>query len=309
MNSKALRNGVPLRDLLVLKYPHKMPDAPYPPALTVEFTDACDLKCRYCNNPLFPHPRTYLEDEVLSRLCQRIEEAGIRRVRVGGGEPTLNQNLGRYLRELKQRVRFLSIITNAQWKREGIAEELAGSGVDLIEISIDAGGAAYYEASRQGASYDRLLANLAKLKEERVRQRAKTVVKVRLMVRPSTKHLEQQEVRFLRQWVDGVLPQYILKHPDSDYDDDVFIPQHLAQEEYPRCTLIFKDMQVLMDGRVPLCQPKGSALGEGEKIFVGNIMQHTILGMWNGDQMKRVRNAHRHRIEADMRMCQGCFSS
>ncbi|MCD4828241.1 MAG: radical SAM protein [Candidatus Cloacimonetes bacterium] len=309
VNQRVLASGIPLRELIVLKYPRRLPDAAKPPALTVEFTDACDLACRYCNNPLFPYPRTFMEADVFEKLCRRIEEADINRVRVGGGEPTLHTDTGKYLKALSARVKFLSIVTNAQWKRKTIVNELLTSGVDMIEISIDAGGAEYYESSRENASYALLLENLKQLRLERKRLRSKTIVKVRLMVRPSTLHLEKDEITFLRHYVDCVLPQYIMKHPDSDYDEDVFFPEHVVKHEYPMCTIIFKDMQVLMDGSVPLCQPKGSALGEDEKIFVGNIMEQSILDIWNGELPKKVRNAQRHRIAKDMKCCQGCNSA
>jgi len=304
VNTRLLSKGVPLRELLVLKYPLRLPDAPRPPALTVDFTDACDLRCRYCNNPLLPNPRSFMSDEVFATLCRRIEEAGINRVRVGGGEATLHPRLGYFLAELAKRVKFLSLTSNGQWKSPQIIADILASNLDMLEVSIDAGGAEYYERSRINAGYELLMNNLRLLHEERSRLRKKTIVKVRLMVRPSTKSREMQEIHFLEQFVDSVLPQYVLKHPDSDYDDDVFVPQHLAQGEFPQCSMVFKDMQVLMNGDVPLCQPKGSALGE--RIFLGNIMQSGILDLWNGPMMKRVRSAHRYRLPADMECCRGC---
>ena len=306
VNSRVLGSGVPLRELLTLKYPHRLPDAPKPPALTVEFTDHCDLRCAYCNNLLFNKPRTYMGEDVFQRLLQQIEAAKINRVRVSGGEPTLHPEMGRYMKELASRVKFLSIITNGQWKKPNIIKELVASGVDLVEVSVDAGGAEYYEKSRQGASYQRLLDNLAALKEERDRQGAKLIIKSRLMVRPSTKDLEDREVAFLRRYVDSVLPQYILKHPDSEYEEDVFYPRHVVQGEYTRCSMIFKDMQILMDGSVPLCQVLGSIIDDDRKLFVGNILHDDILDIWRGEQMTRVRNAHRNRVIDDMAMCKGC---
>src|SRR5262245_57038029 len=64
----ALRRGVSLHSMLVTKFPYWFKDLSVPSSLSVEFTDACNLRCVYCNNPGFANPRTFMSDEVFEHL-------------------------------------------------------------------------------------------------------------------------------------------------------------------------------------------------------------------------------------------------
>lgn len=306
INTRIIAKGIPLSELLVLKYPYKLRDAKKPPMLSVDLTDACNLECRYCNNPLFIHPRTMMSDDTFAALLQQIELAKVNRVRIGGGEPTLHPQCTNYLKEVVKRSRFVSIVTNAQWSDHNIAEGLIDAGIDLIEVSVDAGGAEVYEKSRVNANYQRLLNNLLYLKSLRDKKRCKTIIKIRLMIRPSTKFLEREEREFYKAYCDTVLPQLVVKHPDSDYMDDVFLQHHVALHNIPVCSVPYKDLQIRADGRIPICPSKGSALQKENQFFLGNICSDSILSLWNGDTMKEIRKAHRTRIGDILEICRDC---
>lgn len=305
-NAYALKRGIPLRELIQLKYPFKLPDPPKPPILSVDFTDACDLQCVYCNNPLFPYPRTMMSDEVFNCLLKNLKTAKINRVRIGGGEPTLHPKCALMLKQLSHLTKYLSIITNAQWKEPQTIDEILCSGVSLIEVSVDAGGAKFYEASRKNANYKRLLKNIRYMREQRDRLKSKAKIRIRLMIRPSTKHLERQETRFWNRYADFVLPQLVLKRPDSQYDKDVFYPTIYDKQTAPICTIPFKDLQVRPDGRIPLCPAKGSTLEPKKRQFIGHICQDSLLAIWNGAELKELRQAHRIRQGAMLENCINC---
>ncbi|NLN85529.1 MAG: radical SAM protein [Candidatus Cloacimonetes bacterium] len=306
LNSHVLKRGVPARELIGLKYPFKLPDPVKPPLLSVDFTDACDLACVYCNNPLFPHPRTMMSDGIFNCLLQNLRAAKINRVRVGGGEPMLHPKCAEMLTKLKPLTKYLSIITNGQWKDPHDIDEVLLSGVDLIEVSVDAGGAKIYEASRQNASYTRLLKNIRHLRQLRDRLRNGTLIRVRLMLRPSTRHLERWETAFWKRYADAVLPQFLLKHPDSDYDDDVFHSKVYDENTAPVCTLPFKDLQIRPDGRIPLCPAKGCSLDPAKRSFLGHVCHDSLIDIWNGPDFKAMRLAQRSRQGKILEGCKGC---
>jgi MoaA/NifB/PqqE/SkfB family radical SAM enzyme len=306
LNSHVLAKGIPARELLLLKFPLILPDAPKPPTLSIDITDACNLQCQYCNNPLFPHPRNMMSDEVIEQLLKQIECAHINRIRIGGGEPTLHPGFANILKEISSRTKFLSIITNGQWEDPHYAKDILESGVDLIEISVDAGGAEIYEMSRINASYDKLLKNLAYLYATRNEMKSSSQIKIRLMLRPSTLHLEKEYSQFLLDYCDCILPQMVIKHPDSQYDEDVFI--HLPKDgnDDRICTLPFKDLQVRPDGSVPLCSAIGCSLDKDKQVYLGNISDFSILELWNSDKMVHLRQMHRSRKGATLITCRDC---
>ncbi len=306
LNSRILAKGVPLKELLILKYPFYMSDAKKPPLLSVDITDACDLACVYCNNPLFPHPRTMMSDEAIACLLKQVERSKINRVRIGGGEPTLHPKFAYIMRELSKRTKFLSLVTNGQWKDPAYAEILLRTGVDFIEVSLDAGGAEVYEKARPGANYKRLLDNLKALQRTRDILGCDVIIKVRLMLRPSTMHLEHEETKRLKRYCDCVHPQWLLKHPESDYDDDVFMQRSIAAHEIPVCSVPYRDLQVRPDGRIPLCPAKGCSIHTEKQQFIGDICGDSLLDIWNGKEMKEIRLAHRTRKGEVLQECLGC---
>jgi MoaA/NifB/PqqE/SkfB family radical SAM enzyme len=68
-----------------------------------------------------------------------------------------------------------------------IPKSLIDAPVDLVEISIDAGGKARYEASRVRGNYEILMRNLERLHRMRNESKSRTMINIRLMVRPSNK--------------------------------------------------------------------------------------------------------------------------
>jgi len=185
-------------------------------------------------------------------------------------------------------------------------ENLLGCGLNLIEVSVDAGGAKVYEASRKNASYKLLLENLRGLRKLRDRRKSNTLIKIRLMLRPSTRTLEKRETDFWQHYADIVMPQWLLKHPESDYAEDVFIQESVAENRIPQCTVLFRDLQVRPDGTIPLCPAKGCTIMSQDRIFLGDLRHDNLVDLWNSPLMRDMRDAHRQRRVKKLALCHNC---
>lgn len=303
---KAIRNGVSIRGLVQSRFPFLLGAPRLPSSISIQITDACNLKCLYCNNPLFSNPRTFMKEDTFQDVLLRLDELKrVDRIRVCGGEPTLHPKFDTISGELSKRTRFLSIVTNAQWHKEKIPHALVDH-YDLIEVSIDAGGKETYESSRIGGRYEHLMDNLQKLNELRQSTGSKAHINIRFMIRPSNDADKEKEYDFLKTLCNTIMPQYLLKHPESDYEEDVYIGKNSADDSYPKCTLPFKDLQIRADGDIPLCQVTGSTIDPGRKRIIGNVRDNSLAEVWNGPEMMNIRNAHKHRVYADMNVCKGC---
>ena len=301
----ALRRGVSLRSMLVTKFPFWFSDLPEPASISVELTDACNLKCVYCNNPGFANPRRFMTDELFDELIARLAAVRCPRIRVGGGEPTVHPKFDRFSKRLAECTPFLSIVTNGQWTNGKTIETLLEH-YQLIEISVDAGGPAIYESSRRGGSYATLVENIGRLGERKRILRSRALINIRLMVRPSTVDRLTEERRLWSSHCDSIMPQYVMKRPETDYEDDVFHSPQVLAAQFPRCTLPFKDLQIRANGDVPLCQVTGSASDKARKVIIGSIERHSITELWRSAALRTVRNAHRRRLDGDMEVCRGC---
>lgn len=306
LNYRVLRNGIPLREILILKYPLLFPDAGLPPLLSVDFTDYCNLRCLYCYNPYLLETRSFMSEEVFSALLAKLDNQPVNRIRISGGEPTLHPQLGHYLSELAKRCRFLSLISNGQWMDEAIADTILRSGVSLIELSLDAGGTETYEKSRPGASYNKFMTNLIGLARLKKKLKVQCLIKIRLMLRPSTLSFKTRESTFLKRYCDIVLPQFILQHPDTPAQEDIFLQQSHQENSLPVCGVPFRDLQVRPDGKIPLCPAKGSCRDFEKCIFIGDIMTTGIKQAWSNLQLRKMRQAQRQHRGYILQLCRNC---
>jgi radical SAM protein with 4Fe4S-binding SPASM domain len=249
-----------------------------------------------------------MDRAVQKRIIEDVKKYRINRVKIGGGEPTLNPDFFDFCKELSQNTRFLSVVTNAQWRDATMIKYLIESKLSMIEVSVDAGGKSVYESSRVGADYDLLQNNLRELIAYRNKMKSKTLIKIRLMLRPSTMHLERTESELWKNCSDAVLPQYIMKSPESDYESDVFISYNSQNNIIPRCTVPFKDLQVRVNGDVPYCQILGSKLNKQDRMIAGNLLKTDISAIWN-KEIKKFRDEHRNRQHNLTEICRSCKGS
>lgn len=302
----ALKKGVLFIELARTQFPFMLPNANKPSALVVEFTNTCNIYCVYCNNPKIERPRGFMSTKTFSRLLQNIREMNISRVIVGGGEPTLHPQFASFTKELAKTTKFLSIVTNGQWKREEIFHEMLLAPIDLIEISVDAGSKKNFENSRKGASFDKLLHYLRLLQNEKKRLKAPSLINIRLMLRPSQKSIENQQIKYWSQFADIIMPQYIVKLKYVDYYEDIYYPIQYKTQAYPRCSIPFKELTIQWNGDVPLCGPSGNEINLLLRLIIGNINKNPIKDIWNGKVFQQYREGHRKRELDKIRVCKGC---
>ena len=302
----AVSKGISVSDLLRSQFPFTFDDAPEPPIVALEFTNYCNLKCPYCTSPLGERKRGYMDPKVFYRVLEDLQKMKPNRIQlVGNGESTLHPNFSEFINELGKTGKYISMVTNGQWIHPETSRRILEAPLDLVEISIDAGGKEGYESSRINGKFDRLLDNLSDLNSLRKELKAKTLINIRVMLRPSQMNTFQQELEFWQKYGDKVMPQYITKINGTDYDDDVFLPIQTKTESFPKCSMPFKHMEVKYTGDVLMCYYTPFQIGY-PGLVIGNVQNSTINEIWNCEIMKEYREAHRKRMESKMPVCKGC---
>jgi GTP 3',8-cyclase len=109
--------------------------------LRISITDRCNLRCVYCTywrewekQP----PAEILRYEELLRLAAVAAEAGVRKIRVTGGEPLVRRGLVGFLQELKRLpgIDQVCLTTNGVLLRE-LAPAIYNAGVRHLNVSLD----------------------------------------------------------------------------------------------------------------------------------------------------------------------------
>jgi cyclic pyranopterin phosphate synthase len=108
--------------------------------LRLSVTDRCNLRCAYCmpEDPVwFPRDRILTFEEI-RRVVEALAPAGVRKVRLTGGEPLVRRDLPDLVRMLAgiPGVEDLSLTTNGVLLARH-ARELAAAGLGRVNISLD----------------------------------------------------------------------------------------------------------------------------------------------------------------------------
>jgi radical SAM protein with 4Fe4S-binding SPASM domain len=141
------------------------PVPPLPPAVQVEVTSACNLRCAMCLVRYRP-PVNKITGAMPLEMFRRLVDdlPGLRQLTLQGlGEPLLAPHLLDMVRYAKQRAIRVGFNSNATLLNRRRADELVASGLDWLHVSVDGADAATFESIRDGASLPTVLDNLAGL--------------------------------------------------------------------------------------------------------------------------------------------------
>lgn len=132
-----------------------------PRSVRLSLTDRCDLACIYCR----PHRNDGYVDEKLDlsawqTMAAGLVRAGVRRVRLTGGEPLLHPNIVDVIRYLDSLgIDDLALTTNAT-QLARLAIPLREAGLRRINVSLDTLDAARFTRMTRGGRLDDVLAGI-----------------------------------------------------------------------------------------------------------------------------------------------------
>lgn len=125
-------------------------------ALRISVTDVCNIRCQYCmpaeGAQFLPHQRL-LSFEQIERFVRMVSAAGIRKIRITGGEPLMRPRLHELIERLAgiDGLEDLAITTNGMLLADQLPA-LVAAGLKRINISLDTLNAATFKtlARREG---------------------------------------------------------------------------------------------------------------------------------------------------------------
>jgi GTP 3',8-cyclase len=138
-------------------------DAPRvePRTVRVSLTDRCDLACVYCRPSRSDgYLEKRLEDEAWRAMVRALVQAGVRRVRITGGEPLLHPRVTELVAFVASLgVDDLALTTNATLL-EKLAQPLRDAGLRRLTVSLDSLVAERFWRITRGGRLDRVLAGV-----------------------------------------------------------------------------------------------------------------------------------------------------
>jgi GTP 3',8-cyclase len=137
--------------------PRPVPATP-PRSVRLSLTDRCDLACIYCR----PHKddsyvSERLDFEAWKTMVRGLVDAGVRRVRLTGGEPLLHRDVVRVVEYLSQLgLDDVALTTNAT-RLDKLAHPLRAAGLSRVNISIDSLDPARFKRMTRGGRLEVVL--------------------------------------------------------------------------------------------------------------------------------------------------------
>ena len=114
--------------------------------LRISVTDRCNFRCSYCMpSDIFNKDYKYIsQDKILTyeeiiTICKLLNQFGLKKIRLTGGEPLLRKNIDKLIARLKTDacIENISMTTNGSLLTEEKTRLLKAAGLDSITLSID----------------------------------------------------------------------------------------------------------------------------------------------------------------------------
>jgi len=283
----------------------------FPSQLVVDSTELCNLACVHCVHPQFKKSEFYsgkcLDPDLSHKAVDEVATTGkdlcdyIRYT--GNGEPLLHPKIFDMLTYAVERVdASITITTNACTRKTEKIEALIATGLDIIDISIDAHTPETYASIRVHGDLDLTRANVLRLIEMSKAPGCRTKVVVSYIEQPQNQH---ETADFEQYWQDQGADYVVIRrlHTNAGAFVDLAAAAPSASTTEARRPCLYPWERILLNARgelafCPVDWVHGST--------VADFRTTTIAETWQGEFYERLRKAHLTNCYTDHAFCGQC---
>ncbi|HTJ80185.1 MAG TPA: radical SAM protein, partial [Polyangiaceae bacterium] len=130
----------------------------------LSLTDRCDMACVYCMPPggeaEHGERAELLSDDEIARLVRVLARAGVRRIRLTGGEPLVRRGVPELVARIREAGATEVVLTTNASLLPRHAQSLADAGLAGVNVSIDSLDAERFAAITRGGDLASVLAGI-----------------------------------------------------------------------------------------------------------------------------------------------------
>jgi len=283
-----------------------------PMFFSIETLNHCNLRCVYCpqSKPhehfINGHGRMTLEqfDAVLDRIQTAFRPRSVSLHR--DGEPLLNPDLETYIAHATDRGMSVSFSTNGTLLTPERAQRLLSAGLRFANSDFCAD-AAVYESLRVGANWHKTLAGLVYLLDaaDELKLPFRIIIKDLNAGGPETEQTRAamsatRELFAKHAARVGVIPIFF-HNALRRSAQDLSLRNPVRSSHYNLCHQPWVNMTIDWSGRVVGC-----CRDLRSEYVLGNILEQPAWEIWNGEPMRRLREALAQRRPRDINICASC---
>lgn len=180
----------------------------YPDKITtVVFTGGCNFRCPYCHNRqmVLGEGQPIQAREVLEFLMKR--KKYIDAVCISGGEPTLQQGLYHFIKELKQAEFFVKLDTNGS--APGLIRQLLSEGLlDYVAMDIKAPLSKYQAITKTAVAIEKIKESIELISASSIDYEFRTTV--------CEEFFTQEDILEIAEYIKGARGYFLQNFRDSD---------------------------------------------------------------------------------------------
>jgi MoaA/NifB/PqqE/SkfB family radical SAM enzyme len=271
--------------------------AEFPSQIIVDATEVCNLACIHCPHPVFKksshYAARYQSVELNRKLVDEVRDFGKGHTQyiryTGEGEPLLSPKIFELLSYAKKESGVqVTLTTNGSFLDERRVELLLGTGVDSVDISIDAFTPETYEQIRVNGNLAVTRANVLRLIEAIRRGKSGTKVMVSYVEQPlNLTETDQFEQFWKDSGADFVIVRRLHSAAGSIGSAAALLRAEIGAEERRPCLYPWERVSLNPRGELIFC-PQDWVRGS----VVADYRTTTIRETWKGEFYRRLREAH-----------------
>jgi pyruvate-formate lyase-activating enzyme len=283
----------------------------FPSQVIIDVTERCNLACIHCPHPAFRKSVHYggrsLDPELNAKAIDEVATAGrgiVRQVRyTSEGEPLLNPALfGMLDKAVRRSGTFVSLTTNGTLLTAERVERLLATGLNLVDVSLDALTPDTYATIRVNGRLDTTRAGVLRLIAAAREAGVSTRIVVSYIEQPANAH---ETADFERFWREAGAHDVVIRRQHSASGAITTVADELRTKAASRtrrpCVFPWERIVLKPRGVLSFCPADwthGSSLAD--------YRETTIAALWQGREYDALRQAHLTNVYGGHPFCEQC---
>ena len=239
----------------------------------------------------------YMKFDLFKKIIDEIEGKIEAVTFASRGEPTLNKDLGKFLKYCENKFLGIKLNTNATMFNEKIINMLLSSDLETLVLSIDAAEKEMYEKIRVNSKFEKIIKNLELFKKIRESKYKNSKLKVRISGVMINKN---QNIDEIKKFYSNFADEFSLVNYtpwESSYDNEI-------NDITDACSDLWRRMFIWWDGKVNPCDYDYKSI-----LSKWNAREYSISEIWNSTYYNGLRKKHLNKLRSKVEPCKRCIAT
>ena len=279
----------------------------FPKKVQIEVTNICNARCSMCPLKDMKRKTGYMDFELFKKIIDETSQHKLRRLILHiMGEPLLHPKIFEMVAYIKKKNpnQPVEFSTNASLLTRENSKKLIESGLDIINLSIDAISKKTYEKIRIGLDYETTMKNIYSFLELLGQSKSKKLLaKIQLIKLPEN---ESEWDQFKEKWQKFAAGKnYIDLYIKEMGDWGGYLKK--GKRKNRGCSLKvccgapFDSLDIFWNGDISFC-----CLDYDGQLVVGDVKEQSLQEIWHGAKINQIRKRFIKNNYKGMPLCSTC---